>query len=268
VDALVAILKAKNWVRNPWFIPDSDYHHLLSCGVIALQAMVPLEERRLIAGLVEESFWQRILPLMRGDTHTMKQRVRQQLERITGNAAGNVQSQHAKLRVVHDLPLYVEYMIAQYDKLNSLKSNDRAEQAVANRGAMDQEDLMDHLVMHASKFILQLRTEYASRKNHAVLPYTIDTLMDTIADMSRNHVINPAKVSTFDSEHPMLVMGAELRMNRVQPEVRAVHDPSSHLEERVPGRPGLACLGRGGGHKGVSPQFLRPLGAPSAPRPC
>ena len=64
-------------------------------------------------GLSEDTFWEFLCPLVKGRTHSGKDRVKELVTDITGIPDGGVQpikEKHVRLQNAHDLPRYILYM--------------------------------------------------------------------------------------------------------------------------------------------------------------
>jgi hypothetical protein len=72
-------------VRNPFYISDVDWVHLLSMGVVALKEFVHEQDVGFLDGLTEETFWPALTPLIKGRIHSVKDGVLAVVSEMTGN---------------------------------------------------------------------------------------------------------------------------------------------------------------------------------------
>ena len=105
-------LERKDWVQNPFYVCNNDWTHVLSMAVTALKAFVHEDDRGFLDGLSEDTFWEFLRPLVKGRTHSGKDRAKELVTDITGIPDGGVQpikEKHVRLQNAHDLPRYLLY---------------------------------------------------------------------------------------------------------------------------------------------------------------
>jgi hypothetical protein len=83
---VITRLKRLPWVRNPYFIKYLDWSAMVDMAVTVAMDMFVEEDVHMVTDLDPASFWPVIEPLVRGKIFTAKQKAKQQLKQICGNA--------------------------------------------------------------------------------------------------------------------------------------------------------------------------------------
>jgi hypothetical protein len=156
----IARLKRKDWVKNPYFIPDDDWQHIIGLACTVLETMFETEEEHHIDGLKRDSFWPVLTPLIQGDILDERTRAKSICADITGHPKGMDSEDHPRLLTTHDLPGYMLYQKKKYQDLHGLKSDQAA------HSKMDRVDFFEHVVRHVSHFMPGVKASYRERRSH------------------------------------------------------------------------------------------------------
>jgi len=165
-------------------------------AVTALKAFVHEDDRGFLDGLSEDTFWEFLRPLVKGRTHSGKDRVKELVTNITGIPDGGVQpikEEHVRLQNAHDLPRYLLYMkkkFADMEKVVSSSPHDNVE-----RAKMDPSDFLETVVTQVAKFLPRLGTQYIQTKSSATGPFTIAIIETEVTQLEIGGLIDQAKGS-------------------------------------------------------------------------
>jgi hypothetical protein len=235
----VSDLRKLDWVRNPFFVSPRDWTHALGLGVIVLKAILHPEDLGFMDDLREETFWNNLLPLIQGKIFSPKDRVREIMVELTGNVTGMsrpLQSSHARLQSLHDLPRYLDYMQQKYDAMEEVEGEKQLD-----RSKMDEDEFILHIVGHVKRFLPKVEDQYEKFLHDETTPFGLAMTWKGVALMERNRKINRKLGSTFAIDADGRTVGMH-RMRTDQPRKGAstteadrsnsanVHDPTSFFE--------------------------------------
>lgn len=212
-------LRRFTWVRNPFYINDTDWAHLLSLGVIALKAIVHKHDTGFVENVTEENFWIVLTPMIEGTIHSVKDRVRELVTSMTGNPYGAVQpiqKNHAQLVIMHDLPRYLMFMRNAFQKMTELEG--------AESSKMDAEDYLETIVTHVSRFIPRMAEQFRQDRYSITRPFTLQIVETEVRALERGGQINQAQSSAAGKA------SSEGRRVDIHRAGVSIHDPSTFLE--------------------------------------
>jgi len=232
-------LRKLEWVRNPYFVSPRDWTHALGLGVMVLKAILHPEDLGFMDNLREETFWKNLLPLIQGKVFSPKDRVREIMVELTGNATGMsrpIQPSHARLQGVHDLPRYLDYMKQKYDEMEEVEGDRQLD-----RSKMDQDEFLMHIVSHVKPFLPKVENQYEQFLHDEVNPFGLAMIWKGVTLMERHGKISRKLGSTFTTDADGRSVGLH-RMRTEQtrkgaqkaetdrPQMANVHDPTSFFE--------------------------------------
>jgi hypothetical protein len=182
VEAEVRMLeRQREWVRNPEYINEQDMKAMRRLGVNVIKMMVPTAHKHLVSKMKPLNFNSELKKLV-VSTRTPLEKATKLRREIAGNMGENLSESHPRLKSIHDIPSYIEWMTEKHEELEDLVVDDRCKM----RPGM----LLEQIAHHVGRFISSVRSGFEERRESRDNPYTLDTIRTVVMGMEKSHAID------------------------------------------------------------------------------